>query len=273
MAAVMAAPRGVEAQQPTNAPRVGYLGGSSPKVAARWQDAFRRGLRELGYVEGQSIIIEWRSAEGHPERLPELATELVRLNPAAIVTSGDDVTAVVKQATATIPIVMATSSDPVALGYASSLAFPGGNITGLSGQLRELPVKRVQLIKELLPKAERFGHLTRPDSNIGDIGLGEFDLDANARAIGLTRQIFRVIGRVTWRVFSRQWLDSVLTRLWSAFSPSRSFIASGLPNLLWFTKFQPSAASESSRLSADWCPTAWIRRTYGGAQRAMLTKF
>ena len=95
-------------------------------------EAFRQGLRELGYVEGKNIVIEWRSAEGKPDRLPELAAELVRLKVDVIVTGGPTVTHVAKEATATIPIVMSQDSDPVEIGFVTSLARPGGNITGLS---------------------------------------------------------------------------------------------------------------------------------------------
>jgi putative ABC transport system substrate-binding protein len=190
--AVLAVPFAAEAQRANRPPRIGYLGASSPTAASRWHDAFRHGLRDHGYIEGQNITIEWRSAEGRAERIPELAAELVRLNLDVIVTSGDDVTGVLMRSTKMIPIVMATSGDPVASGYVASLARPGGNITGLSGQLRELPVKRIQLLKEMLPTAQRLGHLTRHDQTIAESVLAEREIEDATQALGLVRTTVRV---------------------------------------------------------------------------------
>ena len=120
------------AQQPTNVPRIGYLSAPSLSASAARIEAFRQGLRELGYVEGKNIVIEWRSAEGKSDRLPALAAELVRLKVDLIVTGGAAATRAAKEATATIPIVMAQDPDPVGNGFVASLARPGGNITGLS---------------------------------------------------------------------------------------------------------------------------------------------
>jgi putative tryptophan/tyrosine transport system substrate-binding protein len=116
-----------EAEQPKKIPRIGYLSGGGARI-----DAFRQGLRELAYVEGKNIIIEWRSAEGKLDRLPALAAELVRLKVDVIVTAGGRGTRTAKEATKTIPIVMAQVPDPVGDGFVVSLARPGGNITGLS---------------------------------------------------------------------------------------------------------------------------------------------
>ena len=120
----------VEAEQPAKISRIGFL--SSNTVAMSWKEAFRQGLRDLGYVEGKNIVIEYRSADGKLDRLPALAAELVGLKVDVIVTLGSDITRAAKQATVTIPIVMAQNSDPVANGFVSSLARPGGNITGLA---------------------------------------------------------------------------------------------------------------------------------------------
>src|SRR4030095_14998587 len=121
-----------EAQQPKKVPRIGYLVISSFSGSESRAEAFRQGLRELGYVEGKNIIIEWRSADGKRERGPTLAEELVRLKVEVIVTGGSGATRPAKEATNTIPIVMAQDGDPVGNGYVASLAHPGGNITGLS---------------------------------------------------------------------------------------------------------------------------------------------
>jgi len=121
-----------EAQQPAKIPRIGYLTGASLSAISERIDAFRQGLRGFGYVEGKNIIIEWRQAEGKLDRLPALAAELVRLKVDVIVTGGPTATRPVKEATATIPIVMATDPDPVGSGFVASLARPGGNVTGLA---------------------------------------------------------------------------------------------------------------------------------------------
>jgi len=160
-----AAPRAAEAQQSTKVPRMGYLTATSLSVNAARVDAFRQGLRERGYVEGKNISIEWRSAEGKSERVPELATELVRLKVEVIVTAGSPATRAAKHATLTIPIVMAQDSDPVGNGFIGSLARPGGNITGLSTLAPEISGKQLELLKEIVPRFSRvavLGTSTRP---------------------------------------------------------------------------------------------------------------
>jgi len=156
-----------EAQQPTKIPRIGYLGGGSPSSNPARIEAFRQGLRELGYVEGKNIVIEWRYAEEKLDRLPALAAELVSLKVDIIVTAGPSVTRAAKEATNTIPVVMAFDSDPVGNGFVASLARPGGNITGLSSLAPELSGKRLELLKEIVPKLSRvavFGTSTSPDN-------------------------------------------------------------------------------------------------------------
>src|SRR5215471_10923726 len=128
----------VDAQQPTKIPRIGFLGAPPRSAISERIEAFGQGLRELGYVEGKNIGIEWRYAEGKLDRLPALAAELVRLKTDVIVTSGPIPTRAAKEASVTIPIVMAQDSDPVANGFVASLARPGGNITGLSTLRPEL---------------------------------------------------------------------------------------------------------------------------------------
>src|SRR4030095_11365044 len=136
-------------------PRIGYLDGASLSANSVRIEAFRQGLRELGYVEGQSIAIEWRSADGDADRLPRLAAELVRLKVDVIVTGGSGAPGPAKEATTAIPIVMASDSDPVESGFVASLARPGGNVTGLSTLHPELSVKRLQVLKEMRPKLSR----------------------------------------------------------------------------------------------------------------------
>ena len=128
---------------------------TSPSAISARVEAFRQGLRELGYVEGKNIVIEWRYAEGKLDRLPALAAELVRLKVDIIVTGGPAATRAAKEATVTIPIVMAQDTDPVGNGFVASLARPGGNITGLSTLAPELSGKQLELLKEIVPKLSR----------------------------------------------------------------------------------------------------------------------
>jgi putative tryptophan/tyrosine transport system substrate-binding protein len=143
------------AQQPKKVPRIGFLSTVSLSSVEARTDAFRQGLRELGYVEGKNIIIEWRDAEGKLDRLSERAAELVRLKVEVIVTAGPPSTRAAKEATVTIPIVMAFDNDPVGNGFVGSLARPGGNITGLSTYYPEISGKQLELMKEIVPKLSR----------------------------------------------------------------------------------------------------------------------
>jgi putative tryptophan/tyrosine transport system substrate-binding protein len=158
----------VHAQQPTKIPRIGYL--SSGSSAARHSpraEAFRQGLLELGYVEGKNIAFEYRNAEGKLDRIPDLAAELVRMKVDVILTGGNSAIRAAKKATSTIPIVMPHTADPVADGFVVSLARPGGNITGFtSSPGYELSGKRLELLKETLPRATRVAVLRDP-ANLG----------------------------------------------------------------------------------------------------------
>jgi putative ABC transport system substrate-binding protein len=143
------------AQQPKKVPRIGYLSNTSPSADSARYEAFRQGLRELGYVAGKNVVIEYRYTEGKSDRLPALAAELVRLRVDVVVTGGGATTRAAKEATTTIPIVFAQDGDPVASGFVASLARPGGNITGLSNFAPELNGKRLELLKEIVPKLSR----------------------------------------------------------------------------------------------------------------------
>ena len=173
-----------DAQQPTKVPRIGYLSPGSP-VHRRRTEAFRQGLRELGYVEGKNIVIESRHAEGKLDRLPALAAELVRLKVDVIVSSGPTVTRAVKEATDTIPIVMAQDNDPVGNGFVASLARPGGNITGLSTVAAELSGKRLELLKEIVPKLSRVAVLGTSTNPGNAQALTETELAAGAFGVKL----------------------------------------------------------------------------------------
>ena len=166
-----------EAQQPKKVPRIGHLtiSPSGPR-----QELFRQGLRELGYVEGQNIIIESRSAGGKQERGRALADELVRLKVDVIVTGGPGATRVAKEATSTIPIVMTQDNDPVGNGFVASLARPGANITGLSNLAAELSGKRLELLKEAVPTLARVAVLGSPAAQSYAESLKETKLAADA---------------------------------------------------------------------------------------------
>jgi putative tryptophan/tyrosine transport system substrate-binding protein len=159
---LLAAPLAAEAPPGAKKPSIGFLGNSSPAGDADWLEAFQQGLHDAGYVEGQNIAIEYRWAQGKPERFPDLAAEMVRLKVDVIVTGVDRSTQAAQAATRSIPIVMAIASDPVALGFVASLARPGGNITGLSLQFQDLPGIRLQLLREAVPKAKRVAILWDP---------------------------------------------------------------------------------------------------------------
>ncbi len=143
------------AQQQTKIPRIGFLSSVSPSSISARTEAFRQGLRELGYVEGKNIFIEWRFAEGNADRLRELAAELVRLKVDVIVTGGPAVNRPAKEATTSIPIVMGFDNDPVGNGFVASLARPAGNITGLSTLAPEISGKQVELLNEIISKLSR----------------------------------------------------------------------------------------------------------------------
>ena len=176
-------PLAVGAQPPGKMPRVGVLSGATPATTAIRYEALRRGLRELGYVEGKNIVLEFRYAEGRPERLPGLVAELVRLNVDVIVTGGDHQIRAAKQTTQTIPIVVALAGDLIGPGHAVSLARPGGNVTGLTTSAPEAGVKRLELLKATLPRASRIGMLWNPTNAVNAGILRE--MEAAAPALGL----------------------------------------------------------------------------------------
>ena len=174
-----------DAQQPKKVPRIGFLGSASPSTISTRIEAFRQGLRELGYVEGKNIVIEYRWAEGKIERLPDLATELVRLQLEVIVTAGPSSTRPVKEATSTIPIVMAFDNDPVGSGFVTSLARPGGNITGLSTLAPEISGKQLALLKEIVPRLSRVAVLGNSTNPGNAQSLKETELAAGALKVQL----------------------------------------------------------------------------------------
>jgi len=158
-----------EAQQPAKLPTVGLLGAASASSYAPFVEAFRQGIHDRGYVEGKNVAVEYRWAEGKYDRLPDLAAELVRLKVDVILTHGTPGTQAAKQTTATIPIVMTVVGDPVGSGLVASLARPGGNITGTSILAPEVGAKRLELLKEALPRVARVAVLANADNAVNGL--------------------------------------------------------------------------------------------------------
>jgi putative ABC transport system substrate-binding protein len=190
LVAVLAAPGSVGAAPPEKLYRIGMLERTSASINAANIDGFREGLRELGYVEGEGFVIEYRSADGHDERFPALATELVRLKVDVIVTRGTPAALAARNATRTIPVIITGVGDPVGQGLVASLARPGTNVTGLSAAVTEIYPKRVQLLKELVPKASRIGGLF----NMGNPALPAQwrAVEKAARALAIEPQLLDV---------------------------------------------------------------------------------
>lgn len=175
---IAGAPVPIAAQSPARTPRVGVLSGGSAATSAARNEALRQGLRELGYVDARSIVLDYRYADGRSERLPALAAELVRLNVDVIVTSGDHPIRAARQATQTIPIVVAIAGDLVGPGHAASLARPGGNVTGFITIGPEAGVKRLELLKAAVPNVSRIGMLWNPSNVVNVAMLKEMKLAA-----------------------------------------------------------------------------------------------
>jgi putative ABC transport system substrate-binding protein len=213
----------VEAQQPAKIPRIGYLGGATASNRDRIE-ALRQGLRELGYVEGKNIVIEWRYAEGKPDRERANAVELVRLKVDAIVTVGSNATRAAKEATAAIPIVMTQDPDPIGNRFVASLARPGGNITGLSNVNRELSGKRLEILKEVVSRLSRvavFGTSTFPGTAQN---LKETELAAGALRVQF--QYFNVLDQkdieTAFRAASKGRAEAILVLGGSVLNPQRA---------------------------------------------------
>jgi putative ABC transport system substrate-binding protein len=181
-----------EAQQPGKVPRIGILELASPSASAAGHKALQQGLRELGYREGHNIIFEYRYADGKLDRLPELVADLVRINVDAIVTRSTAAIRAAKNASKTIPIIFAAAGAPIEDGLVSSLARPGGNITGLAIQSPDVDGKRLELLKEVSPKVTRVGFLWTGGSARGDLRVRE--MESVAKTLGLQLQSLGVTG-------------------------------------------------------------------------------
>ena len=215
------------AQQQQKVPRIGFLVGSVSTSPAR-TEAFRQGLRDLGYVEGKNISIEWREDEGNSDRQRAMATELARLNLDAIVTVSSAQALAVKQATTTIPVVMISPGDPVGSGLVASLARPGGNLTGLTTLRPELTGKRLELLKEIVPKLSRVAVFTTLTGT--DAALGFKELQAAGGPLGLKLHALDI---VTAKDFEPAFQSALKERAEAAFVRVRGPVLS--PNRKQFT--------------------------------------
>jgi putative ABC transport system substrate-binding protein len=218
-----------EAQQPKKVPRIGFLNASSPSSVADRLDAFRQGLRELGYLERKDIVVEYRHAEGKQDRLNNLAGELVGLRVEVIVAGGTASAQAAKRMTKTIPIIMTNVSDPVSLGFAVSLARPGANITGLSTLAPELSGKRLELLKETLPKLARVTVVGDSTNPANAQALREAELAAET--IGVQLQYYLEVRdapdvEIAFRVATKAHSDAVLALTSAVLFSQRTQVAS-----------------------------------------------
>jgi len=262
LVALAAAPLAAQAQQPTKVPRIGLLGGGSASTNAVRIDAFRQGLRELGYVEGKNIAIEELWAEGKAD-LPALVAELVRLKVDVIVSAGPTVTRAVKEAKVTTPVVMGFDDDPVGSGFVSSLARPGGNITGLSSFSPGLSAKQLELLKEIIPRLSRvavLGSLIHP-------GTAQ-----SLQEVKRAAQAFKV---------QLQYLDVVdLKHIETAFGAARKERVDALLVLTSIAtnqyRRQIVDLAEKNRLPAIYFTTEWVEAggllTYGASYTDLLLR-
>jgi putative ABC transport system substrate-binding protein len=183
-----------EAQQAAKIPRIGYVSPvGDPKTPGPQIEGFRQGLRDLGYIEGKNIVVEYRYTEGKGDRNPSLVAELMQLNVDILVVAGPGSIRAAKQATKTMPIVIVAQEDPVAAGYIDSLARPGGNITGVTRLTRELSGKRLELLTEVVPQISRVGALWDPNSQTSMPTVFK-DYEAAARALKIQLQSLEVRG-------------------------------------------------------------------------------
>ena len=193
---LLAAPLVVDAQPAAKVYRIGMLERTSPAINAANLDAFRRGLRDAGYVEGKNLVIEYRSAEGRDDRFPGLATELVRLKVDLIVTRGTPAALAAKNATQAIPVIITGLADPVGQGVVASLARPGGNITGVSAIVTEIYSKRVELLRELAPRVSRIAAILNMSNP--SIPPAWKEIERAAQSLGIQAQLSTCESRTIW---------------------------------------------------------------------------
>jgi putative ABC transport system substrate-binding protein len=222
------APLLVEAQQPAKVLRIGFL--ANTKVGSTSIEPFRRGLQAAGYIEGKNILVDYRYFEAKREVIPSLVAELVQMNVDVLVVGAPPAIRAARQATKTIPIVMVTNQDPVAAGYVDSLARPGGNITGVTNLTRELGGKRLELLKEIVPKLSRVGILWNGDALEIGLGTGFKDYEAKARALKIPLESLPIRASNldfagAFRVAARARVNALITLTHIVLNPYRKEIA------------------------------------------------
>ena len=269
-----------QAQQPTKIPRIVRLAVASHSAESTRMEAFRQGLRELSYVEGKNIIIEWRFADGKLDRLPALAAEVVRLKVDVIVTSGSTPTRAAKVATSTIPIVMGNDNDPVGDGFVGSLARPGGNITGLSNFAPELSGKRLEILREVVPKLSRIAILGT-STNPGYAQVIK-EVELAAKAFGVKLQYLEVQDpkdiETAFQAARKGQADAVLVLTSSALVPHRIQIAelaakNRLPTIYSNSQFVEAAGLMfygANVLDLDRRAATYVEKILKGAKPAEL---
>ena len=183
-------PLAARAQQAGKSPTIGYLGANTSSIESYFLSAFVQRLRELGWIEGRNVTIEYRWGQGRNERFAEIAAEFVRLNVDVILTSGTAPVMAAKQATSVIPIVFATAGDPISTGIVSNLARPGGNVTGLSLQQTDLATKRLELLREVIPGLRRLAIMAHSGAPAAVLEMNE--VEAAADTLGLSVEIFKI---------------------------------------------------------------------------------
>ncbi len=190
-AAAVSRPLAARAQQPGKLPTIGFLGPQTPSIMSQWTAAFEQGLRELGWIDGRTVTIEYRWAQGHSDRLAETAAELVRLKVDVIVTEGNGPALVAKRATSIIPIVFALAGDPLGTGLVASLARPGSNVTGLSLQQTDTASKRLELLREVLPNLRQLAILADVANPAAALEMGQVQTAASTLGVEVTTSEIR----------------------------------------------------------------------------------
>jgi putative ABC transport system substrate-binding protein len=266
LGAMLAAPITIDAQQAQNTgtAKIGVLTPSSPSGSGHLVEAFRQGMRALGHVEGKTFVLEARYGEGRSDRLAQLARELVRWNADAIVTSTDAATAAVRRQTRTIPIVMAFGTDPVATGFVATLSRPGGNVTGLSNVTAELGGKRLELLKDAVPRLSRVAFLWNPD--VRGAVLDYKETEALARSLKLEVH--------SLEVSTAEDLDRALTSLTG--EHVQAFIVAAA-NIVMFAKRALIASfAQSNRLASMYAAKEYVEAgglmSYGASVSDMFRR-
>src|SRR5215813_6132918 len=261
-----------DAQQTGKVSRIGFLDASTVSGSAVLVEPFRQELSKLGWIEGKSIAFEYRFAEGQPERLPELAAELVRLKVDLIVVAGIGPALAAKSVTASIPIVMASAGDPVGAGLVSSLAQPGGNVTGLSTLAPDLDTKRIEVLKDAVPKLVRVGLLLTPTAGlVGDRSLKDLRVTALSLKLKLEEIDTQLGTKGLESAFQTAKQKQVRAIMLQA---NRRLVGERKRIVELAAKYRLPAIFHRRRLSmrVASCPTAWTTMTSIGARLFTSTR-